>query len=325
MEATLMRKFRNAMLVLALALTFAIPATQGLVSAQEGEHKTSVVVGDRIYCAGFISDTKINYDVRIIGNEKENESALMVRGAHVFMNKGKGDGIQVGDVYQVIRPRGPFYHPFKNARTRFPSFAKRGELLGYFTEEVGFAKVIGLQDKTSTLEVVESCTEFRLGDALIKYEKPQPPELKPYAKLDPLALPNGKTVGQIVTARSAREFLSVSDVVILDVGQKAGVKVGDYFTIFRENGSEAVKKFRDDEVAYKNGEGNSERYRGNGLSINHPSVQKEKIRKQYPNKVLPRTLVGELVISRVEGNTAVAIITRTHNGEVYVGDSVELE
>ncbi len=321
-----MRKFRSAMIVLALALTFAIPATEKLVSAQEGGSKpVPVAVGDRIYCAGFISDTKINYDVRVIGSEKENERAFMVNGARVYMNKGKGDGIQIGDTYQIIRPRGPFYHPFKNAKVRFPSFEKRGELLGYFTEEVGFAKVVGLQDKTSTLEIVEACTEARLGDALIKYEKPQAPELKPYAKLDPLALPNGKTTGQIVTARAAREFLSVSDVVILDVGQKTGVKVGDYFTIFRENGSEAVKNFRDDEVAYKNGEGGSERYRGNKLSINHPSIQKEKIRKQYPNKVLPRTLVGELVVTRVEGNTAVAVITRTQGGEVFVGDNVELE
>ncbi len=324
MEANLMRKLKNAMLFFTLVI--AVLTTGSMVSAQEGERKPIPIAnGDRVYCAGFISDTKISYEMRIIGNPKEAESSILVNGMRAFMNKGRGDGIQVGDTYQIIRPRGPFYHPFKNAKLSFPSFNKRGQLLGYFTEEIGFAKVIGVQDKTATLEITESCTEARLGDALIKYEKPQLPELKAYAPIDPLAPANDKTKGQIVGSRGIREFLTISDVVILDVGQKAGVKIGDYFTIFRENGSEPIKKFRDDEVAFRKVESGSDRYRGSDFSIEHPSVQKEKVRKQYPSKTLPRTIVGELVVTRVEGNTAVAIVTRNQGGEIFIGDNIELQ
>jgi len=315
-----MRKLKNATLVLALAISFT-SITTNLVSAQEGSKPTPIATGDKVYCAGFISDTKISYDTRIIGSPKEDEASFMYRGSRAFMNKGQGDGIQLGDTYQVIRPRGPFYHPFKNVN----SFSKRGQLLGYFSEEVGFVKVIGVHEKTSSIQVTESCGEIRLGDALVKYEKPQLPEQRAFAPLDPLAPSSGKSTGQIVTARNAREILSTSDVVIIDLGQKAGINVGDYLTIFRENSSESIKRFRDDEVAFKNGEGGSERYRGNNYSITHPSVQKEKIRAEYPNSTLPRTVVGELVVTRVEGNTAVAIIVRTQGGEVFVGDNVELQ
>lgn len=320
MEATLMRKLKNATLVLALAISFT-SITTNLVSAQEGSKPAPIATGDKVYCAGFISDTKISYDTRIIGNPKEDEISFLYKGARAFMNKGQGDGIQVGDVYQILRPRGAFYHPFKNVN----SFSRRGELLGYFSEEVGFVKVIAVHEKTSTIQIVESCGEVRQGDALVKYEKPQLPDQRAYTPIDPLAPSSGKSTGQIVTARNAREVLSASDVVIIDLGQKAGVKVGDYFTIFRTNGSEPIKKIRDDEVAFKNGEGGSERYRGNSYSITHPSIQKEKIRAEYPNSTLPRTVVGELVVTRVEGNTAVAIIVRTQGGEVFVGDNVELQ
>ena len=47
--------------------------------------------------------------------------------------------------------------------------------------------------------------------------------------------------------------------------------------------------------------------------------------ENIPGKVLPRTIVGELVITRVEGNTATAIVTRTQSGEAYVGDNIELQ
>jgi len=326
MEATLMRKLKNAMLFLTLALALAIPTTENLVSAQEGEHKPIPLAnGDRVYCAGFVSDTKISYDMRIIGSPRDAERAVFVTGMQTFINKGRADGIQVGDSYQIIRPKGAFYHPFKNAKASFPSFAKRGPLLGYFTEEIGFAKVISVQDKISVLEVTESCTEALIGDALIKYEKPQLPELKNYTPIDSLALPNDKTKGQIIGARGTRELLGISDIVILDLGQKAGVKVGDYFTIFRENGSEPIQKFRNDEVSFRNSEGGSDRYRGNSRSIEHPSISTDKIRKQHPNSTLPRTVAGELVVTRVEGNTAIAIITRNQGGEIFVGDNIELQ
>lgn len=322
-----MRKLKNAILFSGLVLAFLVSTTGNLVSAQEGEERRPIPIatGDRVYCAGFISDTNINYDMRIIGSSREADRTIYTTGMRTFINKGRADGIQVGDTYQIVRPRGAFYHPFKNAKTSFPSFSKRGELLGYFTEEVGFVKVVGVQDKTSTIEITESCVEIRFGDALVKYEKPQLPELKPYSPIDPLAPTNDKTKGQIVGAKGTREFLSISDVVLLDIGQKVGIKVGDYFTIFRENGSEVIQKFRDDEVSFKNSEGGSDRYRGSNLSIEHPSIQKEKIRKLHPNSTLPRTVVGELVVTRVEGNTAVAIITRNQGGEIFVGDNIELQ
>lgn len=321
-----MRKLKNALLFLTIVIAFASITTESLVSAQEGERTPIPIAnGDRIYCAGFVSDTKISYDMRIVGNTRDTENSVFSNGMRVFVNKGSDDGVQVGDVYQVIRPKGPFYHPFKNRKTSFPSLAKKGQLLGYFTEEIGFVKVIAVRNKLSTVEVQEACTEILLGDALIKYEKPQLPELKNYTPIDPLAPSNGKTTGQIISARGTRELLSISDIVLLDVGQKVGIKVGDYFTIFRENGSEPIQKFRDEEVSFKNSEGGSDRYRGNSRSIAHPSIQKEKLRIQNPTSSFPRTVVGELVVTRVEGNTAIAIITRNQGGEIFVGDNIELQ
>lgn len=324
-----MRNFGKAMLIGALALVFTAPGELP-VAAQEGETRAPIpiAVGDRVYCAGFISEQPGKVDARIVGSVNEATRSFIARGERVYMNKGQAEGVQVGQIYHITRPLGKFHHPFKgttSARLPKSQYQKKGEFLGYYTEEIGFARVLAVGDKFSTLEITETCTEARIGDALNLWEKPTLPEQRAYTPLDPLAVPNGKTNGQIIFARSSRELLSSSDVVIIDLGQQAGVKVGDYFTIYRTQGSEEIVPFRDDEVSFKRLESGSDRYRGSNYSINHPSVQKEKIDKEFPGKILPRTVVGELVVTRVEGKTANAVITRVQGTEVTLGDFVELQ
>jgi hypothetical protein len=256
---------------------------------------------------------------------RQAERYLIVNGEQGYINKGKADGIQEGAVFQVVRPLGEFYHPFKNVKLRFPTFERRGELLGMYTQEVGFVRVVAVQEKSATIQVTEACSEIRLGDALVKFEKPQIPDIRPFVPLSPFAALNGKPTGQIVFARNERENLSSSDVVAIDLGQKSGVKVGDYLTIYREQNSEYLTRIRDDEISPRNTEGGSDRFRGSSRSIVRPSINKEKLEKDFPGKKLPLSVVGEMVVTRVEGNTATAVITRTLNGEVFLGDQVELQ
>lgn len=321
-----MRKFGKAVLTFAVALAFAIAAAPP-TAAQSGESRASnpIAVGDKVVFAGFISENQISNDVRIVGAEDEAFQQFLYRGERVYMNKGASKGAQVGELYSVIRPQGAFYHPFKNAYVRFPSFERRGDKLGFFNDEVGVARVIAVQSNTATLELVETYSLVRVGDVLQPYQKRGLPEQRAFKTLDPLAPPTGKTTGQIVLARTGREHLTSSDVVFIDLGDKAGVKIGDYFTIFRGQGSENINNFRDDETTPKRIENGSDRFRGGTYSILYPAKQKEQIDKEYPGKVLPRTIVGELVVTRVEGTTAVAVITRTQGGEVLLGDQIELQ
>jgi hypothetical protein len=326
MEATLMHKFGKAILISAFALVFSIPAANS-VSAQGPEGGRSpipIAVGDKVNYAGYVSETPISTEIRIVGAVNEAIRKSYSRGDRVYINRGQSQ-IQVGDLYKIVRPRGAFYHPFKNVKLQFPSFSRRGDLLGFYVDELGVARVLAVQDKTATLEVGESFADILIGDVLLPYQKRDMPEQRAYTQIDPLAPSSGKTSGQIIFSRSQREQLASTDVVIIDLGQKAGIKVGDYFTIYREQESEHINRFRDDEVALKRIEVGSERFRGGTFSETHPAIQQDKIDRAYPNKVLPRTIVGELVVTRVEGTTATAIITKTQRGEALLGDKIELQ
>lgn len=321
-----MRKFGKAILIGALALGLGTPFANFTASAQGEGSSSPLVSGDRLYCGGYITDNELPKDVtRIVGSLKEVEAYFLYNGQRAYINKGKNEGIQVGDTFQAVRGSGAFYHPFKDVKLKLPQFQRRGKPLGFFVEELGFVRVIAVQEKTATIEITEACTEIRLGDALVKFEKPSLPQPRGYTPLDPFAPPSGKTAGQIILARGSREQLATSDIVAIDLGQNDGVKVGDYMTIFRAQGSDGINNILDDEVAARNSEGGSERFRGNSRSIIRANIPKEKIRKDYPSKDLPRTVIGEVVITRVEGKTATAVITRVQFGEIVVGDQVELQ
>ncbi|MEW6731550.1 MAG: hypothetical protein AB1489_09510 [Acidobacteriota bacterium] len=324
-----MRKFGKALLIGALALGFAAPAERP-VAAQGGEGlrtSTPIAVGEKVFCAGFVSETKVNPELRIIGALNGTKRIMLVRGERAYINQGSPQGIQVGQIFQIIRPLGTFRHPYKTS-LHFPTFTRRGEQLGYYVEEMGFARVVAVQDKTSTIEITESCSDIRLGDALVPYQKPDLPDQRPFVPLDQFAAPTGKTSGQIIYARSSREQLSNSDVVFIDIGQKAGVRVGDYFTIFREYDTDGVLlRYRDEELSQLRVNAGSDRYRGSEFSIIRASEgqRPQDINKQYPRSYYPRKVVGELVVTRVEGNTATAVIVRSQSGEITVGDKVELQ
>src|SRR6185369_12933834 len=137
------------------------------VSAQGpegGRAPIPIANGEHVYFAGFISETPVPDQVKIVGAVGEYYKYLLGRGDRVFMNKGQAQGVQVGEVYQILRPLGAFYHPYKNAKVRFPSLSRRGDQLGYFNDEIGVARVISIQEKTATLEISESFIEVRIGD-----------------------------------------------------------------------------------------------------------------------------------------------------------------
>src|SRR5208337_5515740 len=57
-----------------------------------------------VYCAGFVSDEKMQDDIRLISGEQSNSKLIFARGDYVYINKGSNQGIRVGDRFSSIRP-----------------------------------------------------------------------------------------------------------------------------------------------------------------------------------------------------------------------------
>lgn len=297
--------------ILLVAVILASPWQLAVVAQQPiSEQSDSAAKRSDLYCTGFIAESAPRVDLQVIGAEAENMKATFAQGDVVFLNHGRGSGVQPGAVYYVIRPLGEVNHPFTRKR------------LGYFVRELGMLRVIEVHDQTSTAEITVSCDMIELGDLLKSYEEivgPGPRDARPLPRYSE---GSGGTKGQIVMSPGYHENLSANRVVFLDLGDNDSVHAGDYFTIYRETGArEGVTNPPEDHIVNRRSDGyESDRYRGGDVSVQAARVPRKDVLARRPP--IPRKVLGELVVIKVEKNSSVAMITRT-TSEVNIGDWVE--
>lgn len=319
-----MPRLRRLSLSLMLPMLITLLPVGDVVRAQQG---SGVVTGDPtaplvkrtdLYCAGFISDRKVTPEFYIIGGEKESEQDWYTTTNVVYLNYGAKHGASVGESLYVIREKGKYENPYT------------GKDLGRYFEELGVIRILSVQRDISIASVEESCYAMRMGDLVRPYDgyvSPEPREFKPLNRYD---LPSGKLSGQIVLARDNHEMLTQRDVVYLDIGDKAGVKLGQYFTIYRDAGEHegpVGTQFNpftedDDDFPHRVDGYRDDRYRGSDLAIIKGKKRQDVVREDRVG--VPRKVVGEVCIIRVEGKSATALITRTTQ-EAFIGDYVELQ
>jgi hypothetical protein len=277
---------------------------------QDNDQLKQVAVRSDVYCTGYISDAAPQTDLKIVGAEKENIKYTYSQGDIVFLNRGRGAGMQPGAVFYVVRPIGEVHHPETKKR------------LGYYVRELGLVRVLEVQDQTSTAEVTVSCDMMEFGDLLRPFEEKTAPTVREVRPLPRYSEGTQGTSGQIVMSPGFHETLSANRLVFLDVGERQDVHPGDYFTIYRNYTQREgiVRTPQYDVVQKKNSDYGSERWRGGEYSIQASGESREKVIRTRPP--MPRKVVGELVVIKCENNTSVGVITRT-TAEVNVGDRVE--
>lgn len=323
----MLRSCRSAAFLLLLpSLIILLPARS--THAQEGtgiplgESPAPVVRRADLVCAGFISKEKLRTQFRIVGGEKEDENFFFATTNIVYLDFGRKHGASVGDNLYVIRPKGDYENPFT------------GKDVGYFHEELGIVRILTVQEKTSIAEIVMSCDGMQMGDIVRPFDQYVAPPPREFVPLNRYDLPSGKLSGQIILARAHRDYLSERDVVYVDIGDERGVKLGQYYTVYRKvgdsEGPAGEIPYLKRDVAHPKGDSMSkrrtgfadDRYRGGDFSNQAPYTPRQDILDERPK--LPRKVVGEVIIIRVEGRSATGVITRVTQ-EVNVGDYVELQ
>ena len=274
-------------------------------------------------CGGFIEQNPQAAVGQVVGGFHETERRLFAQGDLLYIDAGAQAGVREGQEFSVVRPRG-----------RFSSkFSKKGSL-GVYTQEVGRLRVVRVRDRVSVAEVTKACSDLLLGDLLRPYAPREVPPARAEGAFDLFAQPTGKQTGRIVLARDAREAVSRDDVVFIDLGAEDNLKVGDYLTVFRPEGHGTLINYGE-EISANSRRGYESSERRGGTFSNKaqrvrdvngpksgPTVKTPEIKRSRPP--IPRKVVGELVVLRVEGRTATAVVTRVAQ-EIYTGDAVEVQ
>jgi hypothetical protein len=308
-----------ALLALAFTTNAQSPAPTPQVIAPTAVAAPRVAGDSTLYCAGYI------------GALEEQEQRTYADGDVVYLNAGSQQGIKEGQNFQIIRPRSTVKGVHKQ---------KRG-FLGIYIQEVGQLRVFKVNDNTSAARITFTCDPALLGDLLAPVPDRESPLLRADGNLDQFAEPSGKQIGRLMMARDSREMVTRNDIVYIDLGGEDKINRGDYLTIYRPLGTGNITRVDNEESARNRASGfQSDRFRGGGFSslgsrakdstafvnsegrYRHRPITSKEVKDHRP--LMPRKIVGEMVVINVEARTATAIITRAV-GEVHTGDWVEIQ
>jgi hypothetical protein len=253
-----------------------------------------------VYCSGFVSDQKVPDATRLVSGEQAGYKITFARGDYVYINRGQDKGVRVGDRYSVVRPE-----PDPLEVSWFKWQSKLMKAMGTHYIDAGQLRIVNVQPKTATAQVTFSCDYMQRGDIVVPYEERPEPAYKDAGAFDIFAPVSGKPVAMVVTSKDYSQSASRGAAVYVNLGTNKGVKVGDYFRVFRYQGSlaELVPQTK----------GYQDRLYGFGSSPG-----------RYNWNDLPREVLGEGIVINVSRNSSTIVVTYSRS-DIYAGDYVEVE
>ncbi len=288
---------RIAVLSLSVFLSGAVSSAQ---NAPQAAPAVPQIDFSTVNCSGFVSQQRVPEELWIISGEQSNYKITFANNDLVYINRGQDKGVRVGDRFSVVRPDWD--------TTDVPWFKWQTKLLkamGQLYRDAGQVQVVNVQPKVSVAQVTFSCGYMQRGDILLPYQERPTPPLKDPAAFDHYAPASGKPVAMVVAGKDYGQVFGKLSAVYVNLGANQGVRVGDYFRIFRYQGSMA-------ETVPQN---KGYQYSMYGFGSSHA---------RYEWNDLPREVIGEGVVINVNRNSSTMVIT-VSSIEVYAGDYVEIE
>jgi len=291
-----------AMLAKSAKLSLALLLGAGVCAAQRSEAVAKANQPDaaQINCAGFYTDSKVGNDAALVSGEDSLNKLSFGNGDYVYINRGMNQGVREGDIYSVVRPD---VDPNKVSWFKWQS--KLAKAMGESYTDLGQLKVVKVQPKTAIAQIVFACSPMQRGDIVYPYQARPAGPFKDPGKFDHFAPVSGKPVAMVVTAKDWAQSVGQRDTIYVNLGTTQGVKVGDYFRIFKYQGTRAETAPTVKGYQYK--------IYGFGSAP-----------QAYEWNDLPREILGEGIVLNVSKNSSTVLITYTKS-EVYAGDYVEVE
>jgi hypothetical protein len=256
-----------------------------------------------VYCAGFITDKPPIEGLFVVAGQEGGIIQMFSDRDTIYLSRGAGYIVNPGGEYILMRK---LVDP-----SRVEIFEGQNKMLkdlGQVFAEVGRLKVNLIHQYVVTATITGVCSEIQAGDIAVPLNKRPKPEA-PVGTFDRFAPATGKNEGVIAAAKEFSATLGAGDVAYLNIGAPQGVEVGQSYRIYRTYDTAARDPNR--------------KYLENTPQMLAGMRQSYKLTKEQ-RAIMPRDIVGEMVILSVNGKSASGLITMA-SGEVFPGDQVEMK
>jgi outer membrane protein OmpA-like peptidoglycan-associated protein len=279
----------------------AAPTQQPIVQTEK-VHGISANAGNApttadIYCAGFLTTQRISTARVVVGGMTTPEQTRYASTtSNIFIH---GSGMKVGDRLEILR-----HAKDPNHYEAFPSQRAWVRITGSPYFELGYVRVIEVQNNVAIATPELTCSPYVPGDIAVPFVERQAPVFR-NVTLDRYTPRNGKAAGRIIMAAEFDTILGSRAKAYLNIGADKGLQPGDYLRATRTYGY--AKQLPADSLSFKGGE---------------DDTQKDAPRQGNVSG-LPRRTLGDMMVLDVHRKSATVMIL-TALETIYVGDVVEL-
>jgi hypothetical protein len=294
------KEFRMLAKLAKLCLVLLLGAGVSAAQRSEAVQKANQPDASQINCSGFFTDQKVGGEIYIASGEESSFRLSFSSGDYVHINRGMNHGVKEGDLFSVARMEGD---PDRVAWFKWQP--KLMKAMGDPYVDLGQIKVVKVQPKVSIAQVTFSCMPMQRGDIVLPYQPRPVGPFKEAGKFDIFAPVSGKPVAMVVTSKDWAQSVGQHATIYVNLGTAQGVKLGDYFRIFRYQGSRSEVAPNEKDYQFK--------------LFGYGSAP-----QRYEWNDLPREVLGEGIVMNVSRNSSTVLITYARK-EVYAGDYVEIE
>jgi len=211
--------------LLALVAALFVPAPAQVVSddQEQVQHQIErakifreaypVIAEVDLYCSLFVYEGDLP-ELQITAAERGYEKVMFSDGDVVFLNKGSQGGIEIGQVFQVIE-----------ISAGIGGF-------GHLANKRGRAHVIFLEENRAVARIEKSCGRLSVGNYLLPFEEKETllgKDIGYEAYGEEVSGPSGS----ILYLERDYNQLGSGGWAIIDIGEEAGVQIGQQMTIFK--------------------------------------------------------------------------------------------
>lgn len=193
-------------------------------NTQEQEYKTeeaminedlySLISESDLYCSIFVLDEEYP-DLKIIGSEREYERDLMSDGDIIYINKGRQDGLETGQLFLIFEV-GPNVKSY-----------------GHLAIKRGRARVIDLEEERASAMIEKSCGGVMKGNYLVPFEEKEGFIGKDLGYDIPAHKGEGLK-GQVIYLQTDFAQIARNHWAIIDIGEEDDIHLGQQLVLYRE-------------------------------------------------------------------------------------------
>jgi hypothetical protein len=169
-----------------------------------------------LYCSFFILKNKNELDLKIIGADKIEERLLFREGDIFYLNRGKNDGLENGQVFLILE------------------IGQKIKNYGYLAFMRGRAKITETETSRASAKLDKACAPVTVGYYLIPFEE-KGGLLGKDLGYDVLPSEVEGSKGKIIYSQDEHNLIGSGDWAIIDLGEEDGIQLGQQLVVYERS------------------------------------------------------------------------------------------